>query len=111
MPVDADQYPVNLVLTPKPRLVAGGGPVPLRAVEGLLADGAQVTVIAPEVEPAIRALGGVTVHERRYAPPEAGTGGYRLVVTATADTATDQQVHDDADAAGVWVNGADDPER
>jgi siroheme synthase-like protein len=33
------------------------------------------------------------------------------VITATDDQAANQQVHDDADAAGIWVNSADDPER
>jgi precorrin-2 dehydrogenase / sirohydrochlorin ferrochelatase len=33
------------------------------------------------------------------------------VVTATGDPAVDQQVFDDAEAAGVWVNSADDPDR
>jgi precorrin-2 dehydrogenase / sirohydrochlorin ferrochelatase len=113
MPVDAaTQYPVNLVLTGRPCLVVGGGRVALRKVEGLLACGAAVTVVAPIVDPGIRGLkGDVTVHERSYEPGEAASGGYRLVITATDDTATNQRVHDDADGAGIWVNSADDPER
>jgi siroheme synthase-like protein len=37
--------------------------------------------------------------------------GYRLVVAATGDRAVNQLVYDDAEAAGVWINSADDPER
>ena len=33
------------------------------------------------------------------------------MVTATGDPAVDQQVFDDAEAAGIWVNSADDPDR
>jgi siroheme synthase-like protein len=57
-----------------------------------------------------RILPGLTVERRPYAPGEAKPP-YRLVLTATNDTATNQRVHDDADANGVWVNSADDPER
>ena len=38
-------------------------------------------------------------------------GSYRLVVTATDVEAVNQAVFDDAEAAGVWCNSADDPER
>jgi siroheme synthase-like protein len=51
------------------------------------------------------------VRRRRYHAGEAASGGYRLVLTATGDRDVDQQVHDDADRAGVWVNSADDPGR
>ena len=112
MPVSAPaQYPVNLVLTGRKCLVVGGGKVALRKVEGLLACGADVTVIAPEVHPDLQADPHVTVKQRAYVEGDAARGGYRLVITATDDTAVNQQVHDDADAAGIWVNSADDPER
>ncbi len=78
--------------------------------------GAVVTVVAPQVHPQTEALaeahperGPSSVHiERRpYAAGEAAH--YRLVVTATGDPAVDGVVAADADAAGVWVNSADDP--
>jgi siroheme synthase-like protein len=46
------------------------------------------------------------VERRPYRTPEAGD--YRLVVTATGVPAVDHQVFVDAEAAGVWVNSADD---
>jgi precorrin-2 dehydrogenase/sirohydrochlorin ferrochelatase len=78
-------------------------------VRDLVACGAQVTVVAPEVDDNVLAAEGVAVERRPYRAGEAA--GYRLVVTATGDRSVDQQVFDDAEAAGVWVNSADDPAR
>lgn len=108
MPIAGPQYPVNLVLTGRRCLVVGGGRVAARKVEGLLAAGAHVTVVAPRVVDEIAAT-GVTIEARDYRPGEAAD--YRLVVTATDSTAVNQAVFDDAEAAGVWVNSADDPDR
>jgi precorrin-2 dehydrogenase/sirohydrochlorin ferrochelatase len=109
VPVDAPLYPVGLVVAGRPVLVVGGGRVAARKAGDLVACGARVTVVAPEVVPALAERAEVTVERRRYRAGEAA--GYRLVVTATGDRAVDQQVYDDAEAAGVWVNSADDPER
>lgn len=110
MPVVGLSYPVNLVLEGRRCLLVGGGRVAVRKAEGLVACGAIVTVIAPEVDPGLASL-PVTVERRPYAAGEAGNGGYRLVLTATDDAEVNQAVHDDAEAAGVWVNSADDPDR
>jgi precorrin-2 dehydrogenase / sirohydrochlorin ferrochelatase len=81
-------YPVNLRLDGRPVLVVGRGPV-----DDLVAAGADVTQVAPDAY-------------------EAGSAArYRLVLVGTGDRDVAQQVFDDADAAGVWVNSADDPER
>ena len=102
----APQYPVNLVVDGRPCLVVGGGRVARRKVEGLLVCGAVVTVVAPSVDAPLAAL-PVRVFRRPYARGEAAQ--YRLVVAATGDPSVNQAVHDDAEAAGVWVNAADDP--
>jgi precorrin-2 dehydrogenase / sirohydrochlorin ferrochelatase len=52
--------------------------------------------------------GALSIQCRPYRSPEAA--GYRLVVTATGDPAVDGLVAADAEAAGVWVNAADDRE-
>ena len=77
-------------------------------VSGLLEAQARVTVVAPEIGERILAL-DVVCHRRPYRSPEAAA--YRLVVAATGVPAVNQQVYDDAEAAGVWVNSADDPDR
>jgi precorrin-2 dehydrogenase/sirohydrochlorin ferrochelatase len=86
--------------------VVGGRSVAHQKVLGLLAAGALVTVVAPEVDDAVVGL-GVVVERRPYRTGE--VAGYRLVVAATGDPIVNRRVHDDAEAAGVWVNAADDP--
>jgi precorrin-2 dehydrogenase / sirohydrochlorin ferrochelatase len=103
----APPYPVSLVVADRPCLVVGGGPVAGRKVESLLTCGARVTVVAMGVTEAIRSMTGrLTVEERPYRSPEAAA--YRLVVTATGVPEVDRVVAADAEAAGVWVNSADD---
>jgi siroheme synthase-like protein len=108
MPVEAPQYPVQLVLAGRPVLVVGGGKVALGKVRGLLAAQAVVTVVAPEVDDELAGLPGMTIERRPYEPGEAR--GYRLVVAATDDPAVNRRVFLDGEDAGVWVNSADDPE-
>jgi siroheme synthase-like protein len=102
-------YPVGLVVDGRACLVVGGGPVAARKAAGLVACGARVTVVAPDLVDELPTLAGVHVEKRAYRPGDAA--GYRLVIAATGDPAVDQMVFDDAEAAGVWVNAADDPER
>src|SRR5207244_6507658 len=107
MPVEAPQYPVSLVLEGRPVLVVGGGRVAARKVDGLLACGADVHVIATKVGDDLKDRTGVTVEERPYR--DGDVDGYRLVVSATDDADVNRAVRDDAEAVGVWVNSADDP--
>ena len=102
-------YPVNLDLNGRSCLVVGGGTVAARKVASLVACGAVVTVVALRIHADISKLTSVTIERRAYQRGDAAT--YRLVITATNDPATNQAVYDDAEAAGVWVNSADDPER
>lgn len=107
MPIGAPLYPVGLVVAGRPVLVVGGGRVAAEKIRNLVACGADVRVVATAVADEVRAL-GVDVEERPYRGGEAGD--YRLVVAATDDPEVNRAVRDDADAAGVWVNAADDPE-
>jgi precorrin-2 dehydrogenase / sirohydrochlorin ferrochelatase len=108
MPVDQPLYPVNLVMAGRRCLVVGGGRVALTKVRGLADAGARVTVVAPDVVPEVVALADV-VERRPYRAGEAAS--YRFVIAATGDPQVNQQVYDDGEAAGVWVNSADDPQR
>jgi siroheme synthase-like protein len=101
-------YPVSLDVTGRACLVVGGGRVAARKARTLLECGALVTVIAPSLAPETEQLTDRlhAVERRAYATGDAAR--FRLVVTATGLAHVDGAVHDDAEAAGVWVNSADD---
>ncbi len=81
-----------------------------RKARGLVELGAAVTVIAPTVGPEMQSLRPSlrTLETRPYRSGDAV--GFRLVITATGNHQVDAAVYADAEAAGVWVNSADDPE-
>jgi len=101
-------YPVSLDVAGRACLVVGGGRVAARKARTLLECDALVTVIAPSLAPEMEALADRldAVERRAYARGDAMH--FRLVVTATGRPDVDGAVHDDAEAAGVWVNSADD---
>jgi siroheme synthase-like protein len=113
VPVDATVYPVALLLQDRACLVVGGGNIAKRKAQGLLAAGARVHVVAKEVLPPMRELamqavaGLAGIEERPYRRGE--VAGYWLAVAATGDSAVNQAVYEDGEAAKVWVNSADDP--
>ena len=108
MPIDEPLFPVNLRLAGKPCLVVGAGHVALHKAQALLDVGARVRVVAPDVDPAFEALPGVTIERRPYRRGDVVHEWF--VIAATGDPAVDGAVFDDAEASGVWVNAADDPE-
>ncbi len=104
-------YPVMLNLTGRRCLVVGGGGVALRKTQGLVAEGARVTLVSPECVEAIEALaadGTITLERRCYREGEAAD--YALILAATNDRAVNRQVFEDGERVGKWVNVADDPE-
>jgi precorrin-2 dehydrogenase / sirohydrochlorin ferrochelatase len=99
----APGLPVVLQLAGARCLVVGGGRVGARRARELAASGASVTVVAPEIDPALAEL--AECRFRPYRPGEASS--YHLVVAATGVAATDRTVVADALAAGVLVSSAD----
>lgn len=104
----ASFYPVSLDVAGRACLVVGGGRVAARKARTLLDCGALVTVVAPALGPEMESLTDElhAVERRAYADGDAAR--FRLVVTATGRPDVDGAVHDDAEAAKVWVNSADD---
>ena len=104
-------YPVMLDVTGRRCLVVGGGGVALRKVQGLVEDGADVTVVAPDVVDQIAGLataGTIALERRPYGSED--VAGAALVFAATDDPAVNRRVAEDARRRGAWVNVADDPD-
>src|SRR5215216_3371222 len=103
-------YPVLLELAGRRVVVVGEAAVEAGKVEGLLAAGAEVTVVAKGPAAALDRLEGdprVLVHRRGYGGP-ADLAGAVLCVASAAEAAVRDAVAADARAAGVLVNVMDD---
>src|SRR5690606_31486852 len=98
-------FPVFLKLSGRRVLVVGGGPVATSKLDALLAAGADLTVVAPDVTPAI-AASGVRI-ERRPFDPSALDGVWLAVAAATPDV--NAAVSAAAEARRLFVNAVDDP--
>ena len=98
-------YPVFLSLAGRRVVVIGGGPVAAGKIEGLLAEGAQVVVVAPDVRLEIERP-GVTVIRRAF--EEADLDGAWWVVAA-APPEVNRQVCEAAAQRQLFVNAVDDP--
>lgn len=98
-------FPVFLKLEGRKVLVVGGGAVAEAKLPGLLAGGALVTVVAPEIRGGIASAPVVTL--RRPFQPEDANGAW--LVVAAAPARVNREVQAAAEARGVFVNAVDDP--
>lgn len=84
-------FPMFIDIEKKKCLVAGGGTVALRKVRVLLDFGAQITVVAPQIDPQILQLtGNVCVKERTFEPEDLKE--CVLVVAATDDVTENHRI-------------------
>jgi len=100
-------YLAALDLEERDCLVVGGGRVATEKAEGLIDCGADVTVVAPELDDALWAL-PVHVLERRFANSD--VVGRFLVIAATSDRSVNAAVSAAAGERSTPCNVADDPE-
>src|SRR6266540_2187299 len=104
-------YPVSLDLAGHQAVVIGEGAVAQGKVEGLLAAGARVTVVADGPMPTLSALESdprVTVARRHWRP--ADLDGATVCVAASGDPDTRAAISREARDRGVLVNVMDDVE-
>ena len=104
-------YIACLKLTGRRCLVVGGGEVGLEKVEGLLACGGDITLIAPfAVEPLeqLAAEGSIRWERREYAGKVDLEGAF-MVIAATDDSEVNIRVFDDAEERAMLVNVVDVP--
>jgi uroporphyrin-III C-methyltransferase/precorrin-2 dehydrogenase/sirohydrochlorin ferrochelatase len=105
--------PLFADLKHRPCLVVGGGSVAERRVRQLLDAGAEVTVIAPELNAALAKLaaaGEVRLAAPHFAPAPS-VEPFWLVVAATDDPAINAEVAAVAQATKRFCNVVDDPAR
>jgi siroheme synthase-like protein len=103
-------YPVNLLVGGRRCVVVGAGRIAARKVEALLAAGADVHVVAPELGAEIQAwldAGRLTAATRAFEPADLDRAWF--ATAATSDPAVNRAVFEAGDARRVWVNAADDP--
>ncbi|MEJ5866893.1 uroporphyrinogen-III C-methyltransferase [Pseudokineococcus sp. 5B2Z-1] len=99
----SDLLPLSLRVEGRRVVVVGGGAVAARSVDGLLAAGADVVVVAPEVVPGLAALAGAgRVHLERRPYADGDLDGAWLAVTATGLPAVDAAVSAEAERRRTW---------
>ncbi|MGP3990245.1 uroporphyrinogen-III C-methyltransferase [Streptomyces sp. 3N207] len=105
-------YPVGLRLAGRRVVLVGGGTVAQRRLPALLAAGADVTVIAPEVTPSVEAMvtsGEITWERRDWRDGDLADAWYALA--ATDDPGVNAAVVAEAESRRVWCVRTDDADQ
>jgi uroporphyrin-III C-methyltransferase/precorrin-2 dehydrogenase/sirohydrochlorin ferrochelatase len=108
-PADPVVYPVGLRLNGRRVVVVGGGQVAHRRIAGVLEAGARVTVVSPQVTPALEPLvaaGSLTWVRRGYENGDLDGAWY--AVAATDDHSVNAAVGEEAEQARIFCARADD---
>ncbi len=103
-------YVACLTLAERPCLVVGGGEVGLEKLEGLLACGAAVTLVAPDVVAELEEHareGAIRWEQRSYRAQD--VDGKLLAIAATDSTEVNISVYEDAERRQMLVNVVDVP--
>ena len=107
-----DYLPIFCRLDNKPVLLVGGGEVAERKARLLLDAGAQLTVVAPDLDPELAELaanGSIEWLAGEFAPQQ--LAGKWLVVAATDRREVNALVYQSANQARIFANVVDDPKR
>ncbi|CAG1021657.1 uroporphyrin-III C-methyltransferase / precorrin-2 dehydrogenase / sirohydrochlorin ferrochelatase [Methylococcales bacterium] len=106
-----DYFPLFVKLKNQPCLVVGAGEVAARKIEVLGKAGARITVIAEQVGASVVALQSalnLTLMQKRFTADD--VLGMRLVISATNNKVTNEQVAAAAENHRIPVNVVDDPD-
>ena len=117
MTTDFPPYPSGLRLAGRRVVVVGGGHVAQRRIPGLIAVGADVVVVSPEVTPAVEGLAGageITWHQRGFDAGDVDEAWYVIAATDAAEVnaavsaaAEERRIFcvrsDDAPKATAWT--------
>ena len=99
-------FPAFLDLTGRTAVVIGGGPVAAAKIESLIAAGARVTVVAPNIRPEIEEA-NVEIVRREFVDTDLDGAWW---VVAAAPPAVNRRVSETAERRRIFVNAVDDPE-
>ncbi len=103
-------YPAGLRLRDRKVVVVGGGQVAQRRVPALLAAGARVTLVSPQVRPALEGMAAeFDWIPRGFAPSDLDEAWY--VIAATDDTQVNEAVSVAAEERRIFCVRSDDGER
>ncbi|MEQ1636012.1 MAG: siroheme synthase CysG [Methylococcales bacterium] len=105
-----DYFPLFIKLQQQPCLVIGAGEIAARKIDLLSRAGAKITVIALEFNSVILELQAkhqLEFRQKAFTPSD--VTGFKLVISATDSTETNQRVADAANAQGILVNVVDSP--
>lgn len=103
-------YPLFLDLQGRRVLVVGGGAVAERKVESLLAAGAVVILVAPDIAASLTELANsnaIELRQRKFL--ESDLDDTLLVISATDDPAAQEQIATAARSRNILVNTVDQP--
>ncbi len=105
-----DYLPLFVRITRRPCVLVGGGQVALRKARLMVRAGAQLSVVAEEIDPELRMLvdqHGGAVYERAFVDADLDAPDIALVVAATDSETVNAQVQQAARARRLWVNVVD----
>ncbi len=108
--MDTTFYMACLKLRDRPALVIGGGEIGQEKIEGLLAAGARVTVVAPRVSDDVATLAreeAITWHRREFLDTD--LDGQLIAIAATDDTDLNVRIWELAEGRAMLVNVVDVP--
>ncbi len=106
-----DIFPISLKLQQQPCLIVGGGRIAYRKAVLLAKAGAEIHVVAPEIEESLLDLVHKSQGQYVQAPfsLDIPLRPYRLVIAATNDKAVNATVFEVCEAENILVNSVDDP--
>lgn len=102
-------FPVFLDFQGKTALVIGGGAVAKRKAQALLSSGADILVIAPQIEEELHTLGragALRIAQRHFSVSDLDQAWF--VIAATDDRALNAEISHACTQRKIWVNVVDD---
>ena len=105
-----DYFPLFIKLQNQPCLIVGAGEIAARKIALLVRADAKITVVAETISPQVKRLAeeyGLIVRQKSFEASD--IDGFRFVVSATDDCATNNLVASEAEAQKILVNVVDTP--